>query len=389
MTLNANNSLLDKVTTLSGVEIKFKWNDDYSGVHVTAVSPNGAFQVTVNVNLSDIIDTATVGMQPNLKKHFHDKKDKRQVENTNIAEVPVHVYHCNKPEPNAHVYAKALLNYDEEGPRWTGENTYRAIKTENPGVYHIQIYTGTSSRIGQAIENVCKQVVTVLGYGCTALSAINPAAEVRICLAISSAAEVITAFIPGDFVLVLGACEAGFRAARLYCDTLGKSEPGAPSVADVLCDSISYADEVIDFLKGGSIFLQPSAIFPAGNEVKANGLTLNIEPGLSGVLPNSFTITDGTSVPMITLLTVTPEDPKPNESYVVHVAYICSGPSVNVRMHIIGTDDYQDATLCSGNVNSCTLHVPGAEELVYDTVTVTINDPSQDYSFTRQVIVVF
>ena len=387
VTLNTNNSLLDKVTTLSGVEIKYKWNDDYSGVYVTAVSPNGSFQVTVNVNLSDVIDTTD--LKRDLGKQFPDKKAKRQAKSTEIAEVPVHVYHCDEPEPNAQVYAKALLNYDEEGPRWTGEKTYRAIKTENSGVYHIQLYTGTSSDIGQVVEDVCKQVVKVLGYGCTVLSLINLKIQNRICVAIASGAEVVTTLIPGDFVVVLGACNAGFRAARFYCDTVGKSPPGGKSLADVSCDSISFIDGVIDFVNEDTIFLQPSAVFPAGNTVNANGLALNIQPGLSGVLPYSFTITDDASVPIITSLTVTPEDPEPHESYIVYATYICSGPAVHVNMHIIGTDGYEETTFCSGDVHNCNLYVPGADELVYDIVTVTISDTSTGYSFTRQVVIVF
>ena len=387
VTFNANNSLLDKVSTLSGSEIKYKWNDDFSGVHVTAISPNGSFQVTVNVNLSDVIESMV--LKQDLKKHFQDIKAKRQAKRTEIAEVPGHVYHCNKPESNAQVYAKALLNYNEEGHKWTGERIYRAIKTENSDVYHIQIYTGTSSGIGQVVEDVCKQVANDLGRGCTALSVVTLKQEVRICHAIASAAEVVTTFIPGDFVLVLNACKDGFRAVRLYCDTLGKSPPGGPSVADVLCDSISYIDRAIDFVNEDTIFLQPSAIFPAGNKVNANGLALNIQPGLSGVLPYSFTIIDNASVPIITSLTVTPEDPEPNESYIVHATYICSGPSVHVNMDIIGTDYYEDTTVCSGDVYNCTLYVPGALELVYDIVTVTINDTSTGYSFIRRVVVVF
>lgn len=354
---------------------------------MTAVSPNGSFQVTVNVNLSDVIDT--MDLKRDLEKHFQNKKEKRQAKSTEIAEVPVHVYHCNKPEPNAQVYAKILLNYNEEGHQWTGESNYRAIKTENSGVYHIQLYTGTSSEIGQVVEDVCKQVVKVLSYGCTALSLINSKIENLICGAIASAAEVVTTFIPGDFVLVLRACKAGFKAARVYCDTVGKSSPGGQSVADVFCDSISYIDRAIDFVNEDTIFLQPSAIFPAGNTVNANGLALNIQPGLSGVLPFSFTITDDATVPIITSLTVTPEDPDPGESYVVHATYICSGPSVHVNMDIIGTDNYEDSTVCSGDVYNCTLYVPGASELVYDIVTVTISDTSTGYSFTRRVIVVF
>ena len=44
-------------------------------------------------------------------------------------------------------------------------------------------------------------------------------------------------------------------------------------------------------------------------------------------------------------------------------------------MTIVGTDDYVDSTSC-GNGPTCVLHVPGAEALVVDTVTITITDPN-------------
>lgn len=170
---------------------------------------------------------------------------------------------------------------------------------------------------------------------------------------------------------------------------MGKSVPGGKSLADLICESISLADDIIDFLQKDTIFLQPYAIFPAGNIVDADGQILKIEPGASGLLPYSFSIEDDTREPMVTSLTVIPEDPAPNEDYLVHVTYICSTPSVIVNMHIIGTDGYQNDISCYGIGSYCTLYVPGAEELVLDIVTIRISDPSQGFSFTRQVLVVF
>ena len=54
VTLNANNSLMNTVTTLSGTYLQFDWNDNLTEVQVTALSPGGSIQVTVNVDLTDI-----------------------------------------------------------------------------------------------------------------------------------------------------------------------------------------------------------------------------------------------------------------------------------------------------------------------------------------------
>ena len=310
-----------------------------------------------------------------------------------IAKIPVTVTYCNEPEPNAQVFANALLDYRNtpSGPRWTGVTNYMAVRTSNPGVYHIQIPTQPASMLGEKISKVCNKIVEIVGHGCTALGRIKKAQERRICIGIAAAIEVITVAAPGDFFAVLVACRKTFRAYRLYCDTLGKSVPGGPSIAELICDySVSTTDDVIDFFQTETIHLQPYAIFPAGNRVNAVGLTLDIQPGASGLLPHHFTIQDDDTVPAFTVLRVTPSDPAPGEDYVVYVTYTCATPSVVVTMHIIGTDSYEDSTICYGNsVSSCTLYVPGAAALVLDRVTITITERTQGYSFTRQVVVIF
>ena len=112
-----------------------------------------------------------------------------------------------------------------------------AVRTTSPGVYYVKIPTQPSSVLGEAIEEVCKIIVGIIGHGCTAVSAINPALELSICIKTAAAVDLITLPVPGDSVP--GDCEAGFRAFRLYCDTLGASPAvGAPSPADGICESI-------------------------------------------------------------------------------------------------------------------------------------------------------
>ena len=386
---------------------------------VTAVSPNGSLQVTVNIDLSDTDttnrfkrDTNTEQTSPNyVELSDMDSADsdadvqkwspnysqtvpktsltKRQ--SGSIAKVPVTVTYCNEPEPNAQVFANALLDYRNtpNGPWWTGVTNYMAVHTSNPGVYHIQIPTQPASMLGKEISEVCNKIIGIIGQGCTSLSLINPVWEIRVCAAIATAVEVITVPVPGDSAAIFVACEVTFRAFQLYCDTLGASPgPGAPSTADAICSSITVTDDAIDFFKTKTIHLQPYAIFPAGNRVNAVGQSFDIQPGASGLLPYSFTIEDENTVPTLTLLVVTPSDPVPGEDYVVDVTYTCITPSVVVTMHIIGTDLYEDFTICHGN-SSCTLYVPGATALVLDLITITITEPTQGYSFTRQVVIIF
>lgn len=391
VTLNPSNSLPDSVSTSSGASIQYEWSDDLSMVHVTAVSPDGLFQVTVNVNLSNIDDNTDIKRDA-IKQEFVAKpstKKKRQSDGDNILNIPVNVYQCEEPKTNARVFGKARLNYDEEELEWTGERLYQAVTTSTDGLYYIQLSTGEQSTIGQAVEDVCEQVATVLGHSCTLIGHVSKAQETAICIAIASAAELLTAAVPGDFFFVNRACKAGFRALRLYCDTVGKSVPGGPSIADLICESVSFTDNIIDFFETDTIFLQPYVEFPEGNRVDAEGEILRIAPGTSGVSQTSFTIRDDKTEPVITSLIVSPGDPEPYQEYYVNVTYICSTPNQIVNMTILGTDLYQDNIQCYGMSESCSLRVPGAEELVVDLVTIKVSDPAVGYFFIRQVIVVF
>ena len=211
ITLNPNNSLPDTVTTLSGAYLNFEWSENLTEVIVTAVSPNGSLQVTVNIDLINDTDTTnrskrdtnTEQSSPNyVELSDMDSADsdadvqkwspnysqtvpktsltKRQ--SGSIAKIPVTVTYCNEPEPNAQVFANALLDYRNtpSGPRWTGVTNYMAVRTSNPGVYHIQIPTQPASMLGEKISKVCNKIVEIVGHGCTALGRIKKAQERRI-----------------------------------------------------------------------------------------------------------------------------------------------------------------------------------------------------------------
>lgn len=144
----------------------------------------------------------------------------------------------------------------------------------------------------------------------------------------------------------------------------------------------------MDFIQETTIFLQPFSIFPARNKVDAISQAIQIQPEATGLLPYSFTIEDDMSMPEITLLTVNPVDPAPDESYVVDVTNTCSSPSDSVTVPIIGIDNYTDSTTCSGDVSFCDLHVPEAEALVLDHVTVIPHKTSTSLldKYSRQVL---
>ena len=400
VTLNENTSLPDTVSTDSGARIQFEWSEDLSMVHVTAVSPDGKLQVTVNVDLN-ITDDSVRDIKRDVRERKSSIKERnsgRRVAKTkresteegNVASVAVTVSQCGEPETEARVYGQARLNYDEDTMEWAGEKLYQAVSTGTAGEYHIQIFTGTMSTIGQTVEDACEKIVDVLGDVCTLVGVLTKGHRNAICASVAAAAEVLTATAPGDFFVVNRACKAGFRAIDLYCDNLDSSlVEGSPSSAEVICESISLYDNIADFFDRETIFLSPYAIFPDGNRVESPGQVIEIRPGATGLLPNTFTIQDVDDEPVITSLIVTPEDPLPYQDYLVHATYICPTPSMTVVMDIVGTDGYSNTDYCFAPTYSCTLFVPGAVELVRDLVTVQLSDNVLGYSFTRQVVIVF
>ena len=376
--LNQNNSLPERVSTSSGASIQYEWNDDLSSVHVTAVSPGGLFQVTINVNLNESVT--------DFKRDVNEIEEpltnrKRQSDEEGVASVPVRVVQCDEPVADARVFALALLNYDEETMQWTGERLHRAVPTDTEGLFNIQLSTEEKPDNQPVVEEVC----TILRGSCTILMAVSSQQEQAVCTAIRSSAELLGTALPRDLDIVNSACEGGFRGLQLYCDNFGASA----TIDDTVCESASFAEDVTNFFETDTIFLQPYAEFPDGTRVDADGQVLNIEPGTSGVLPTSFTIQDDRAEPVITSLTVTPKDPEPFEDYVVNVAYNCPTPTQSVNMSIVGTDNFTDFTVCAGLSFRCSLFVQGADELVVDRVTVEISDLLDAFFFIREVVVVF
>ena len=388
VTLDKNTSLPDRVTTESGVRIIIEWSDDLSMVHVTAVSPDGKLQVTVNVPLNTIIRRDLKQSVSKRSVSRPNTRAKRQSGVEAIASIPMSVYQCNEPENDARVYGHALLNYIEETTSWTGDMMYTAVKTAEDGVYHFEIFTGIQSPVGDDIQAVCEDVVSVLSGSCSLVSVFTESLESEVCNAIELAALDLTTATPGDFDIVHSACDSGFRAFRFYCDSFEETH-SEPVDTNLVCESITLTRSLLDLVDSDTIFLKPFAEFPDGESVESAGQVVRVPQGITGILPYNFTIRYNMGEPVITSLIVSPADPDPREDYVVNATYMCPTAAMNVSMNIVGTDNYTDSVDCFGVSYACTLYVPGAEELVIDIVTVQVSDLIAGYFFTRQVVVVF
>ena len=400
---NSNTTLIDRVATSSGDYLNFEWSEDLDSVRVTGVSGDGTSQITIHINLNSSVPSTDIrrsvqSIYSEVEEIQHNVK-KRQSTSSGIANVQVDVKRCMQPVPDAEVFARAYFDYEETetGFESDGETTYQAFHTQFPGSFNIRIPVEPKSTTAMKVGEICKKVADVVGKACTVLGTLDKYIPIKVDKVICIA---LRAHPVGRILAPV--CDKGFRALRAYCNTLGASiikvDPivgaavGVPNYASILCNGISlssgHVDQFIDSVKTTNVLLRPYAVFLDGHTVFAESQIVELRPGISGLLAQ-VTIEDDRTLPMVTSLTVAPPDPAPHQDYTVVVTFICASSATHIRMSIIGTDDYRDAISCSGIQSSCVLYVPGAVELVVDTVTVIITEPTQGFTFTRTIIVVF
>lgn len=255
----------------------------------------------------------------------------------------------------------------------------------------VLIPTSEVSDIGDTAEKICNKIEMILGKVCDTYSKVNDfvslfskhEADSIICFSLGKGLQI--AFPALRVLPVYRFCKTAFKGLKSYCNYANRDLGNEATPAKLLCDALPLVDNGIDILQQTDILFTPSAIFPPGNTVTAQGRVLRIPPGFSSI-NGMFAIENDQNELSITQFTVQPFDPAPVEDYVVTVSYECYSSNLVVYMSIIGTDNYRDSTTCFGGP-SCVLQVPGAEALVRDFVTVTAQDNS--IHIERRVIILF
>ena len=384
----------------SGAIINFEWSDDVTSVHITAISPDGSFQTTININFTNATTEEENPSKRQASKPTHAKalpetdKDNpfkpqdpnryqrkvRRQSGSGSAIAIVTVTSCGEPEDNAIVGATVHRDYNKRTKKYSKEESYRGVKSSSSGVFLIKIPTIPASTIG---KDICGTIVEVLSKVCDwykALSDILDKLPRKVPKTFKRPENLICPLlIAASGPWAVTPCYVTFKVFKLYCkygDTISQL------VTKVL-------DPAIDLFRDESILLTPYAIFPRYNKVSATGQVITLTPGFTGTLPNTFTIMNDQTNPQIISIFVSPSDPGPYQSYVVTVIYRCSTTYTRMHMSIVGTDGYSKANYCYGTVNACVLRVPGAADLVVDTVTTTLSNSLTGYVTTRTVDIIF
>ncbi len=387
-----NLSRPSEIQSFNGVSFKINWTSA-TNIVITALAADGSVQVNLPVNLASQTNGPSTGEcglcdlpleteLPNENQQINraprsgrtvsltvtnSNQDDDMIPNQSVGTSTVNVKRCGSPVNDAIVGITVV-------PSNNPQSAYNVPAVfSSAGAYRASIPIQQSA--GQGAEDICQNIAGTLGSGCDALSVIPPGAELTICAAIGTA---VGALNPAAGAAVFAACDIGFVASRLYCETLGWSPvPGAPSILELVCGNIS---EVVDRFAIGNLLLVPVVFIPGKGVVSGqNGQTV---PG-TGPLP-TFNIDAGGQVEIVTF-TTNPADPAPFQNYIAEALISCAPPNTRVTISIVGTDSYSDSATATINGDAnVTLTVPGAEQGVSDTVTVTVtNGP------TRRIFLVF
>lgn len=338
-----------------------------TSVLMTLITPDGAGQANVVVNLeensnlvssvvslksavrTDPIEVLALPYSPMLKQ--------KSLATSSSSQLTINVSRCGNPEDNALVFA--YLN--------TASGLPQEFQAFSVGSGKYAIYLPTTNVDPSQFGAICNSIVGKVGDSCIFFDNLNPALELKICS--SLAAPFLATPLPGvDEAIVFGACEVGMNAGKLYCAVFNASPaPGAPSVANAICDTFSAA---IDWALEDEVDISATAILSGSPSMSDSVDNVPAE----GPFPD-LTIDLAGSGPEITSFVTSPLDPGEFEGYIAMVELDCLPPNAIVDISVSGTDGYFDSTSCGFTTSSsgtCLLSVPGAEAGVVDTITVSI-----------------
>jgi hypothetical protein len=408
VTMGSDGSVSSAVNT-DGLRLDFIWGENFTMLQASLVSENGSEHMSNNIDLSEPVNFTDFEGETNIHKRdvgngipvnvdafkrnlkrndYAQLADltsplaKRQSENQNFVRVAISVESCEMPEPNARVFADVLLDYDEGTGRSSSSTRYTGVKTRVPGQYLVRIpASAPSDQTGM----LCDGIERALGVVCDTNSKFiglfsENKADGVICFRLASE---LSQPSRKPFRAINRLCRTAFRGLKVYCEYLNKDSGNGntPGTAMVPCGSIPLIDNGIDLMQQ-DVLLTPSAVFPQGNTVTAQGRVLHLSSG-SSTVREEFDIKNRVR---ITRFDILPIDPAPGEDYDIAVSYECYSRNLQVLMSVIGTDGYDSRISCTTGP-SCQLHIPGGDALVQDLINVTIHDAPT--TIERRTIVTF
>ena len=361
--------------TPEGAEFGLSWISD-TQLLASVITPDGAAQANVSITLpqslaftstvKDLTETdpsAVASLQYAIRKPlfrvpspatpelvFAPKPSLTSdvtVSDLVVAMLTANVTACGQPMSGAFVTAKFT------GP--SGGQYGGLMDEEAPGVYQRQFPNFSSAISPETIINGCKAIVEPIADACSILPAGGPSlSDIMIdgggCVALATAAAAIGGV---SFPAVLAGCVATVKVIDIAC---GLANP------DAVCSAISAVN---NFFDPDGVDVEVTASAPKFAPVTKSMHIAGSVAAASIDLPLS-------GPPAVQSFTTSPVDPAPFQSYVANATLTCVGSQSAITLTITGTDGYTDSTTCGAASSNCSLSVPGAEEGVIDTISVSV-----------------
>lgn len=227
----------------------------------------------------------------------------------------------------------------------------------------------------QPTTRACAALAGALDVVCGATHGLSATERTSICSALGAGVDLVLGGPTGEGAALDDACRSGLATADDSCSTLGSVRVHGPhGITDALCAAIGPTVDLFESASPGAVVSQARAFVP-GQGTKYGPV---IVTSRTGPFPDSA-VDYGTDAQIGSFVT-DPIDPGPFEAYLATVQIACAATNTPVTIAVRGSDGYMHSTTCVGSGDfSCHLAVPGSEEGVTDTVSVTVPDgPNRD-----------
>lgn len=210
---------------------------------------------------------------------------------------------------------------------------------------------------------------------------LGAAGSASICTSVLSAIAA-TGVGAGVAVPVFNACLAGFTGGAAVCavyDKYGLETPPGAEGLNLIDEACVATSDLLGFIEDlffpEIVTVTAEARLPSGDFVSGS---VTWKPETEGFIAPPIEL-EGPGIPEVTAFYPVPDAPVAFQSYTAFAFIICATDQTTATISIQGTDGYTDFVTCSGSsirsTGGCSLNVPGAEDGVVDTLSLTVNDP--------------
>lgn len=391
--LNVDEQMRPTNITVSNIVYDITWNSNTSGV-LSAYDEENNLTITVAFDKESESYTQTYSTSrstnhrtgdfkfkfiPTQETIILDSKSKAQI-NTRTAdegnqECIVTFEKCDDYYDPTSVYLNVFR--EKEKGFITSIYSYNKLGT---GQYSFKIPSNTYPSISTA--EIAKSIDTVLGYiGGISDYLADSNGDVFICGALA----VGVAYLQPELVVVADKITGACVGLNRFISTLNKLNTGGTD------SGASVSGAVIDYLTQANVlkkvYTDNLIICPIINGTAGNSPEVVMTP--DDTKKYIKITTEGE--PLLQRFYLDPSEPAQGQSYVAYATVHCMPYGANVKMHIVGTDGYentQNTTLTSPN-GVIELWVPGASTGVRDVVDVYITDENGEYISNATASLVF